>query len=63
MSSVEAALNFVINQPDVDYCIIGTENLKQFKQCILAAKTDKKFNVSELATEDTKLINPVNWKI
>ena len=63
MSCVEAALNFVINQPDVDYCIIGTENLKQLKQCILAAKNDQKLNVSQLATEDTKLINPVNWKI
>ena len=63
MNFVEAALNFVINQKDIDYCIIGVESLKQLKQCISATESDKKIDVTELACNDIKLINPTNWKI
>ena len=63
MNFVEAALNFVINQEHIDYCIIGVENLKQLRQCISATESDKKIDVTELASKDTKLINPTNWKI
>jgi aryl-alcohol dehydrogenase-like predicted oxidoreductase len=63
MNFVEAALNFVINQNDIDYCIIGVESLKQLKQCISATELDKKIDVTELACNDIKLINPTNWKI
>lgn len=63
MNFVEAALNFVINQNDIDYCIIGVESLKQLKQCISATESDKKIDVTELACNDIKLINPTNWKI
>ncbi len=62
-SYLEAALNFALSQQDVDYCVIGIENLEQLKQCISAAKSGKKINVSELACEDEELLNPVNWKI
>ncbi len=63
MNFVEAALNFVINQKDIDYCIIGVESLKQLKQCISASESDKTIDVTELACNDIKLINPTNWKI
>ena len=63
MNFVEAALNFVINQKDIDYCIIGIESLKQLKQCISATESDKKIDVTELACNDVKLINPTNWKL
>jgi aryl-alcohol dehydrogenase-like predicted oxidoreductase len=63
MNFVEASLNFVINQEHIDYCIIGVESLKQLRQCISATASDKKIDVTELASKDTKLINPTNWKI
>ena len=63
LSLMEAALNFVINQNKIDYCLVGVENLSQLKQCILASKSKKKINVSSLACEDINLINPSNWKI
>ena len=63
MNFIDVALNFVINLKDVDYCIIGIESLKQLRQCISATASDKKIDVTELASKDTKLINPTNWKI
>ena len=63
LNFVEVALNFVINQKDVDYCIIGVENLKQLRQCILAAEKNFKIDVSQIACKDIELINPTNWKI
>ena len=63
MNFVEVALNFVINQKDVDYCIIGIESLKQLRQCILATEKTIKIDVSELACKDIELINPTNWII
>ena len=61
MNFVEVALNFVINQKDVDYCIIGIESLKQLRQCILATEKTIKIDVSELACKDIELINPTKW--
>lgn len=63
MNFVEVALNFVINQKDVDYCIIGIESLKQLRQCILATEKTIKIDVSKLACKDIELINPTNWII
>ena len=60
---LEAALNFVIKQENIDYCLIGVENLDQLKECILAAQSSKVINVSELACNDSKLLNPFNWKL
>ncbi len=60
---VDAALNFVIKQDNIDYCLVGVENLHQLEQCISATETKEVLDVSELACKDNKLINPINWKI
>tara|TARA_B100001142_G_C13795565_1_gene446650 strand:- start:230 stop:505 length:276 start_codon:yes stop_codon:yes gene_type:complete len=62
-SYIEAALNFVIKQDLVDYCIIGVEDLNQLQQCISALKSDKDIKFDKLASIDENLINPSNWKI
>lgn len=60
---LEAALNFVIKQKNIDYCLVGVENLNQFKECILATKSHVALDFTQLACNDTKLINPINWRI
>lgn len=63
ISCLDAALNFVVKQKSVDYCIIGVENLIQLKQCLTAIKSQKKLNVNDFSNNDIKLINPNYWKI
>jgi aryl-alcohol dehydrogenase-like predicted oxidoreductase len=60
---LSAALNFVIKQNNVDYCLAGVENLIQLEQCIRATETSEIYDFSEFACNDLKLINPNNWKI
>jgi len=63
ISYLEAALNFVIKQKNIDYCIIGVENSNQLKQCLTAIKSKKKLNLNNFSSNDIKLINPNYWKI
>lgn len=60
---LNAALNFVIKQNNVDYCIVGVENLIQLEQCIRALENKEIHDFSELACNDSKLINPNNWEL
>lgn len=63
ISSLAAALKFVINQSKVDYCLVGVENLNQLKQCIKALEIIEVFDCSQFSCNDSKLINPNNWKL
>ena len=63
MSYIEAALNFVIKQDLIDYCIVGVEDINQLRQCISVLNSKKIMNLDKLASTDDNLINPSNWKI
>jgi aryl-alcohol dehydrogenase-like predicted oxidoreductase len=63
INNLDAALNFVLKQNYVDYCLIGIENLEQLENCIFASKNRQILDFSKLACKDKDLLNPFNWKI
>ena len=63
INCLDAALNFVIKQNNVDYCLVGVENLTQLEQCIRATQNNEIYDFSEFACKDLKLINPNNWEL
>jgi len=62
-SHLEAALNFVQNIKQVDNIIIGFENSYQFKQCLDFSMSKRKFDSTDLASNDLEFINPTYWKV
>ncbi len=63
INPISAALNFVLKNKDIDYCLVGVENIEQLEQCISVSNTNEVFDFSNFACNDYKLINPSNWII
>ena len=62
-TKLEIALNFVHNLNNIDVLILGVENISQLKQILDSVDEDMKLNLSEFASTDANLINPINWQI
>lgn len=60
---IQAALNFVYNIKEIDYCIIGFEDSTQLKECISNLNNNEKFDATNTQCADIKLVNPANWRI
>lgn len=66
MSSLEAALNFVLQQPEINTAIVGVNTSLEFQEIMSAAKYNKleqSFNYSIWAVEDENIINPSLWRL
>jgi aryl-alcohol dehydrogenase-like predicted oxidoreductase len=61
------ALNYAINKPYIDKVLIGVDSLEQLKNNIKATESicDKSIyrKIDCINVENTKLLNPSNWKI
>lgn len=62
MSSVQAALSFVRDLPEVDVVLVGVESSSQLQTCIVDFSIDGAFNASGLASNDPAFVNPIMWK-
>lgn len=66
LSMEELALNFVVNNPAIDYAIIGVNTLNQLKKNILSIKGSLSNEVNERVRKipvlHDEMLNPVNWK-
>ena len=60
-SAIEACLSYLFNLKDIDYVIVGTENLRQFSQVVEVIKNNKSFDCPDIHSNDEKLINPAMW--
>ncbi len=61
ISKVEACLNYIYKQKNINYIIIGIDRLNQLKQ-IMNIKIKKNINFPKfISKRDTQLINPTKW--
>lgn len=59
---LQAALGFVLAQPEVDRVVFGVDGIAQLEEVLLAAQS-KGFPVpDDLRSGDPELINPSNWQ-
>ena len=60
------ALNYCLQQPDIDGVLIGVDSLAQLKENILYAESnvsDEYMNeINEIKIDDIELLNPSLWK-
>ena len=61
ITPIQAALNFVLSNPDIDKVIIGVDSLAHLKGIIRAAHSYAPGIIPDLSIEDERLINPGNW--
>jgi aryl-alcohol dehydrogenase-like predicted oxidoreductase len=61
LTPVQACIGFGTAHPELKRLLVGVENVAQLEEIIAAAKLGPIEPPSELATEDTDLISPVNW--
>jgi aryl-alcohol dehydrogenase-like predicted oxidoreductase len=60
---LEACLNFVSSNSDVDKIVVGVENRDQLMEIVLSIENTSTLRVSDyLQTGDIQLIDPSNWK-
>jgi len=63
LDAVSVCLSYPLSLKGVSRVIVGVDNLKQFKNIILASKEKNKIeDLSFMISNDVKLINPFNWK-
>lgn len=63
MTPLEASLSFVREQPAVDSVIVGAESLAQIREITTAFRTPCSVDVSDLACQDPKWVDPRRWKV
>jgi aryl-alcohol dehydrogenase-like predicted oxidoreductase len=63
LSTLELALGFCMNMPNIDKLVIGVNSLSQFKEIVNASKVNVEINeLSYLACDELGLLNPSLWK-
>jgi len=62
-SAVSSCINFALLQPDVDYVVVGVNNLLHFREIIHSVECNSKIPPNFLMSQDLNLINPTRWKI
>lgn len=60
---LKLALNFVCNLDCIDFVVVGVQNVLQLKQIISSLDPAQKIKMDKFASNETKLIDPTNWKI
>ena len=65
MSTLEASLGFVVQQPDIDCVIVGVCSSAQLQEIVAAEKKvhDSNFDFAPFALQDEKILNPALWKL
>lgn len=58
-----AALSFVCDQPAISCCLVGVQNSDQLTQLLSGLENVVTRDISQFASNDLGLINPVNWRI
>ena len=60
------ALCFVLQNPKIDYVVLGVETSRQLNQIITASKQklSKKIleQINSIKLESSAILNPINWK-
>jgi len=66
LQMLSLALCFVIQNPSIDYIVLGVEKARQLEQIITASKQDlpKKIinQIKSIRLDSKAILNPVNWK-
>lgn len=63
LTALQACLNFVLSNPDIDRVVVGVDSLLQLQE-ILAATTIELVNPPDkLCCDDPNLINPARWQL
>lgn len=60
-TSLQAALGFVLAQPEVDRVVFGIDSLPQLQEILLAVECGAVPVPADLQSYDQDLINPANW--
>lgn len=61
LTALEACLGFVLGNPNIDRVLVGIDSLKQLEEIINASLKQEVIVPHSLETDDTQLLNPVNW--
>ncbi len=62
LTPTQAALAFVRDLAAVDVVLVGVENARQLSQCVTDFTSAEPFDGSELACDDARYVNPMNWE-
>ena len=65
ISQLEACINFIKEQKNINYFILGIDNHEQLEQIIHIFKKKKNSNInfSKFSINNSKFIDPRNWKL
>jgi aryl-alcohol dehydrogenase-like predicted oxidoreductase len=62
----ELAVQYAINQPDIDYIVIGVDNLEQLEKNLIIARKNLRTKtihiIDNINVAETELLYPKNWK-
>jgi aryl-alcohol dehydrogenase-like predicted oxidoreductase len=61
-SPLEAAIGFVCRQPAVECVLVGVLSADHLMECVRAARTCRVVDLDDLASYETDLIDPREWK-
>jgi aryl-alcohol dehydrogenase-like predicted oxidoreductase len=62
MSTIQAALAFVRDLPEIDTVLIGVESLPQLQVCLDNFSNPLPFDAKGLACDDPAFVNPAFWR-
>ena len=62
ISPLQACLSFIYSIKDIDYIVIGVQNLAQINQILQQNFDDLELNFDNLSISDLNLIDPSKWK-
>jgi len=60
---LEMALNFALQEKMLDCVVVGVDSLVQIEQIVAAVKDIVVPDLTGLACDDVRLIEPFRWKI
>ena len=60
---LHAALDFIIKIKEIDYCILGIQNMSQLKESISFINKNRNFDATSLGCSDNNFINPSKWRL
>lgn len=63
LTPVQAALAFVRDIAEIDYCLVGVQSLAQFEDCVRDFGLAQRFDATGLACNDPAYVNPANWRL
>jgi len=62
LSALSASLNFIKNQKQIDFLVVGVDNYFQLKQIINIFKSKKKIDIPSFKNMSLQSIDPRLWK-